>query len=790
MYCFTTDYEQKPYLIIENNIVTEVSEALLELTGFCQRDLQHQPFEDVWNQLLRVSIERDFIKERKKTLVFTIDLDVRSVFIETHLSEDNKSTLYIFTEIPFSRLDIRFPYVMHIFQKEKSRVAIFSAPDLILIRANNAYLDCMQEPFNKRENSIGKRLHTISKGFKGSSYEETWRTLLATGEDYYASEVPCRKHNGDATYWNMSIVPIYEDGVISCFVEITHEVTETVKNREIMQKQKELIMQQKEELEAIIENICDGLSVIDKNGKFIRTNKSVREIMKNKTSIGTTVEQSGDTIKKGQVYLDEYGQELQLQDLPSYKVLRGERVEKQRIVVVNGLNTSFIDFYANPVFDQNGNFKFGVITSHDVTELILKDMAIQQQNETLNAVIENIPEAFFIYDKNGNILQANAEARKKYPDMLTKRYASELLHDLTCFDLDNNPIPFDSLPTSRAFRGERVKNEEIIIRNPDKDQITEVNATPIYDKESNLVSVAVSHHDITDFINSQQQLLQAEKEKNEALESSIRIKDEFLYLITHELKTPLAVISSALQTIDLICQHQLPEKATMLLSTIKNNTNRQLRLVNNLLDITKLRAQQIKLHFGVFDIVALTKAIVNSVLVYGEQKNITVTFSSELAKKTIIVDDEKYERILLNLISNALKFTPEGNSVHVYIQNKQYKKRPMVAIHVKDTGIGIPRNKQQIIFERFGQADTSLSRRSEGTGLGLYLANLFAKALNGEILLKSQEGAGSTFTVLLPAASKKEIAAISTLNKGNDHSLYSDTRILQSAAIEFSDVNN
>lgn len=655
MHCFTTDYYQKPYLIAKGSSIIEVSKALLELTGFDLLNFQDKPLEEVWDQLLRISIKKGSIKEREKAFVFTKDLDVRHILIEAHPSEDCISTLYIFTEIPFTQMDIRFPYVMHIFHKEKSRVAIFSAPDLILIRANQSYLECLQEPFNKRENSIGKKIDAISKQYHGGSYKEIWTNLLTTGEDYYASEVPCKKQNGEITYWNLSIVPIYENGVISCFVEITTEVTETVNNRKVMQEQKELIIQQKEALEAII---------------------------------------------------------------------------------------------------------------------------------------ENMPDAFVIYDRSGHILQANAEARKMLPDLLTKAYASEILHDLACFDLENNLIPFQLLPTSKAFRGEKVKNERIIIQKPDKLQITEVNATPIYDKENQLISVAVSHHDITDYIHSQQQLLQAEKEKNEALESSIIIKDEFLYLITHELKTPLAVISSALQTLDLIYQRQLPEKAAMLLSTIKNNTNRQLRLVNNLLDITKLQAQQIKLHFDVFDIVPLTKAIVDSVIAYAEQKNIAVTFSSELSKKEIIVDDEKYERILLNLISNALKFTPEGKSIHVHIQSRQYKKRSMISIQVKDTGIGIPKNKQQIIFERFGQADTSLSRRSEGTGLGLYLANLFVKALQGEILLTSEEGVGSTFTVLLPAASKEELAAISVVNKNSNHFISGDTRILHSAAIEFSDVNN
>jgi len=195
--------------------------------------------------------------------------------------------------------------------------------------------------------------------------------------------------------------------------------------------------------------------------------------------------------------------------------------------------------------------------------------------------------------------------------------------------------------------GERIRGERIIIKGADRVQFTEINATPIFNEENNLLSVVIAHHDISELIqnqrevkNKQDQLLSTEKSKNELLEISMNLKDEFLSLITHEFKTPMAVINLALQAIDSLCKGEVTERVGRYINTIKINSNRQLRLVNNLLDVTRINTGNIKIRRYNCDIVYVTRAIVNSVELYARQKNVNLNFTSTFSKKEIYLDEE------------------------------------------------------------------------------------------------------------------------------------------------------
>lgn len=277
-------------------------------------------------------------------------------------------------------------------------------------------------------------------------------------------------------------------------------------------------------------------------------------------------------------------------------------------------------------------------------------------------------------------------------------------------------------------------------------------------------------------------LIEIEREKNDALQKSIQMKDEFLAIISHEFKTPLTVINSAIQALELLCKEELSPKALEFISKIRQNSYRQLRLVNNLLDITRINSGQMKINQTNEDIIFLTKSITDSVQIYAEQRGIKLNFSSSLKQKVIGIDEEKYERILLNLLSNAIKFTPKGKTIDVKVSLKIVNRKSMILIQVQDNGIGIPNDKVNIIFERFGQVDNSLTRQAEGTGIGLSLVKNLVESQNGIITLESEEGQGSTFNIMFPA--KKIKTKIFEQTK----SRICDGRLIQSTAVEFSDI--
>lgn len=283
--------------------------------------------------------------------------------------------------------------------------------------------------------------------------------------------------------------------------------------------------------------------------------------------------------------------------------------------------------------------------------------------------------------------------------------------------------------------------------------------------------------------------MEAEKIKNESLEESIRIKDEFLYLISHEFKTPITVISSVIQLIEFTFKSEIPENLDRYLKMIKVNTNRQHRLVNNLLDVMRIKSGRIKIDMNKIDITFITKSILDSVEPYASQKNINIGFKSKIDKNEFYIDEQKYERILLNLLSNALKYSPNGKSINGLLSIEKHKNLDYLRLNVQDEGIGISVENQNLIFERFNQVDTSLSRQAEGSGLGLYLVKSLVDSLGGEISIKSKVAEGSTFTVLLPVIEQLELSDEEADNR--DDNLYlgdRNSRITKSVSIEFSDL--
>ncbi len=257
-------------------------------------------------------------------------------------------------------------------------------------------------------------------------------------------------------------------------------------------------------------------------------------------------------------------------------------------------------------------------------------------------------------------------------------------------------------------------------------------------------------------------------------------KTEFFSNISHELKTPLTVILGAIQLMNQ--KHSgIPQdrrNSGKHLHTIKQNCYRLLRLVNNVLDISRLDSGYIKLNKVNVNIVYLIEEITQSVIPYAEQKGLSLEFDTEYEEIITGVDIDKVERIVLNLLSNAIKFTPSGGKIWVNISYRNKK----VFFSVKDTGLGIPENKFNIIFERFRHANTSLTREYEGSGIGLSLVKSFVELHNGTINVSSEENQGSEFVIELPV----NVCESSRDNDCTSQNLQS--RIVETLNIEFSDI--
>ncbi len=238
---------------------------------------------------------------------------------------------------------------------------------------------------------------------------------------------------------------------------------------------------------------------------------------------------------------------------------------------------------------------------------------------------------------------------------------------------------------------------------------------------------------------------------NKELINANKVQGEFLVNVSHELKTPLNVIYSTAQLFDMYCKSgSLDEKKESIIKYIdamKLNSYRLSKLINNIVDISKIEAGFFKLNLSNNNIVKVVEEIVMSVTTFTESKGLSIIFDTDIEEKIIACDTEKIERIVLNLISNAIKFSDEGDEILVDIKDK----KEFIEISVKDNGIGIEDKYLEMIFDRFKQVDKSLSRNTEGTGVGLSLVKSIVELHGGSIIAESEFGKGSKFTVMIPS---------------------------------------
>ncbi|MCB2296035.1 PAS domain S-box protein [Clostridium algoriphilum] len=261
-----------------------------------------------------------------------------------------------------------------------------------------------------------------------------------------------------------------------------------------------------------------------------------------------------------------------------------------------------------------------------------------------------------------------------------------------------------------------------------------------------------------------------------------KLKNEFFCNLSHELRTPINVMLSALQLLNLNEKNKSnienEVKVKKYYNIMKQNSYRLLRLVNNLIDITKIDARYFNLRLKNENIVAIIEDITMSVTNYAKHKELELIFDTDIEEKTIVCDADKIERIILNLLSNAIKFTPPGGNIFVNITDKDSG----ILVSVKDTGVGIPADMKLSIFERFVQVDKSLSRNREGSGIGLSLVKSLVEMQGGTIRVESQYGSGSDFIIELPEKGLPESGTIisdANIARGSN---------IERIKIEFSDI--
>jgi PAS domain S-box-containing protein len=305
----------------------------------------------------------------------------------------------------------------------------------------------------------------------------------------------------------------------------------------------------------------------------------------------------------------------------------------------------------------------------------------------------------------------------------------------------------------------------------------------LLDANRKVIGLILSVRDSTKRIKGEQ-FRKENKEKERFLNQAIeydKFRTDFFANISHELRTPINVILGTVQLMDLKFAELFnvnEEKGKKHLKTMKQNCYRLVRLIDNLIDVTKIDAGYFEIHLSNCNIVSVIEEITLSVAEYVENKGISLIFDTEIEEKIIACDKEKIERIMLNLISNAIKFTNLGGNILV----NMFERSDNIVVSVRDTGIGIAKEKQSCIFDRFIQVDKSLTRNREGSGIGLSLVKALVEMHGGKMFLESEVNKGSEFSFELPI---KQLQASKDKYVNNKFNANSN---IEKINIEFSDI--
>lgn len=345
----------------------------------------------------------------------------------------------------------------------------------------------------------------------------------------------------------------------------------------------------------------------------------------------------------------------------------------------------------------------------------------------LETIIEQLPVGVLITDNSGKLLQRNRQVDRilgiEIP--IGFKIGTDVLPGVK---IDNMPVNPAHSPLYEAIKtGHEILGQEYSFERNDGARVDlRVNSAPIHNQANKIIAAASIISDVT---------------KQKSLE---RQKDEFLGIASHELKTPVTSIKAYGQLLQRLFERKGDEVAVDQLKKMDVQINKLTNLIRDLLDVTKIQSGRLELNRERFSFNELVKEVVEDMQIAAKNHKITMRLGST---KTISADRERISQVIINLVGNAMKYSPQAKEVVV---TTTAKKNDVITFCVKDFGIGIAKDKQDHVFEQFFRVSGATQSTFPGLGLGLYISSEIVKREHGTIWLESSEGKGATFCFSLP----------------------------------------
>uniref|UniRef100_UPI0039EC5EDE sensor histidine kinase n=1 Tax=Clostridium perfringens TaxID=1502 RepID=UPI0039EC5EDE len=409
----------------------------------------------------------------------------------------------------------------------------------------------------------------------------------------------------------------------------------------------------------------------------------------------------------------------------------------------------------SPYFDENNEIKGIIGLTRDISYKKAIEYRLKKNDKMFFEVLNYLDDVVII---------------KEGEKTIYVNHAFEKLYGLNCKELYKEKsmiVKLDRIHPEDRYKFSNIDFEEFfmesarIVRADNEVRNVLFRANSIKNENGESIRRIIVINDITDTI-----------EKSAEME---KLRMEFFANISHEFKTPVNLIYSVLQLLELKLKNNIGEDGESYINyieTAKKNIFRLLKLINNLIDSTKLETGFFNVNIKNHDIVSCVEDITMSICDFAEKNKISITFDTEEEEKVIAFDLNHLERILLNILSNSIKFNRENGNIDV---NLSFDER-YVNISIKDTGIGIPKDKMGLLFDRFKKINNRLTKINEGSGIGLFIANELVKINGGEMIVNSELGEGTEFIIKLPIKKIKTEAldeiALTSCERENREELY------------------
>ncbi|MBP1754152.1 MAG: hypothetical protein H6Q59_550 [Firmicutes bacterium] len=589
----------------------------------------------------------------------------------------------------------------------------------------------------------------ITKGFNIYSILSVWPDWLLACNNMQSVDFEIDTIGfGGNKFYTIRVNPVFDRqhricGSVSTVIDITdRKVKEEERLQLAAEQSNQLLRELKEDLsiqqmkvDSIFDNMSDHCVVVDKEGYYIRMNKAAREFIP-----ALKVSRLGDWLPAAKYYNID-GDEINADTVPAARVLKGEKLSNFRLIVKNKEEEIHFKVNGTPVYDDKGEFLFGIICSSDITELVEYEKEITFQNMQLETIINTISDMAIlsITDKAGNFLFYSDSANHYFAENTFRVKIGDTYQRDMYFNEDGSEIMQHNMPVYRVLAGEKVTNFHYFIKTSETDTHFLFSGSPIYDKSGILTNAVFFNIDITE-----QVLHKNLVPVTEHLKELNAFKDRLFTVFSHDIRNPMANMINLIMLLGEDEEYYNDENKEIYLA-VKEQVDHTYKIIENLLEWILNQKEGLNYKPLIIKLSDMVQEIMALHYVQAGIKKINIMSNID-GDMLIYVDRNILEMVLRNLLSNAIKFTDYGG----VITFQSYETEDEAIISVQDTGIGMDYNQAEELFTTTSINNSIGTAGEIGIGIGLLMCKEFISLVGGKIWVDSSPGVGTTFYLSLP----------------------------------------